>query len=327
MNSSSGGCDLLVAAPNPALDSYYVVPALAVGDVTRAEQVLHTAGGKGNNLARAAMMLGGRVLSVGILGGSTGARILAELEREGIEAVSVASDLETRQCITLVRSGGGENTVVLEMGSPVSTVIQQQFEHAVLEHAWRAQSVVFTGSLPPGVPGSMYADLITRVKREYPGLRLALDASGDSLRLGALAGPTVVKVNVEELLYAFAPEEEWSVTVGSRIAAMLRVQGVELLIVTDGPRGAFAFPRLGEPLPVETAVVRWVSAAGAGDSFLAALLLAFNKGETLQTALIQASAAAAANLQHVICGHIDVTEFTRYLKTTRIAPLSIEVAS
>jgi tagatose 6-phosphate kinase len=325
MTSPTGGYDVLVAAPNPALDSYYVVPALAVGSVSRAHEVLHTAGGKGNNLARAAVQLGGRVLSVGILGGDTGERIRRELAREGIDSVAVPGLAETRQCITVVRQGGGENTVVLEHGAPVRASDISAFANLVLHHAPSARSVVFNGSLPPGMAPEACAGLIASVRQAHSGLALALDTSGDALRLGALAGPSIVKVNVEELMQAFAPTETWSAGLAARIALDLRTRGVGLLVVTDGQHGAYAFPSGAEPLKVQTPVTRWISTAGAGDSFLAGLLLALGRGETLREALAQASAAAVASLQHVICGQIDRADFQAFRTATRIESLPVQV--
>ena len=61
--------DIAVVSPSLAVDSYYVVSQLRLGDVNRGEQTLHTAGGKGINMARAVPALGGRVLIVGAVGG------------------------------------------------------------------------------------------------------------------------------------------------------------------------------------------------------------------------------------------------------------------
>lgn len=327
MTTLAADCDLLVAAPNPALDSYYVVPELAAGAVQRATDVRHTAGGKGNNLARAAVCLGGRVLSVGILGGGTGDRILRELAREGIAAVAVPGQAETRQCITIVRQDGGENTVVLEAGTPLAVGEDEAFTGAVLRHAPQAACLVLNGSLPPGMPRDAFGTLIARLRWALPDLPLALDTSGEALRLGAWAGPTLVKVNAEELTQAFGLEESWSVAAGQRVAANLQARGVQLLIVTDGPRGACAFAAGGAIWQAQTPVTRWVSAAGAGDSFLAALLLAQGRGAPLHEALAEASAAAAASLQHIVCGQIDLADYRVFLQSTRVEPLTQQVIS
>ena len=52
--NESGEYDIVIGSPSLAVDSYYVVSHLKLGDVNRAEQTLHTAGGKGINMARAA---------------------------------------------------------------------------------------------------------------------------------------------------------------------------------------------------------------------------------------------------------------------------------
>ena len=325
MTTPAGRYDVLVAAPNPALDSYYVVPELAAGVVHRASDVLHTAGGKGNNLSRAAVHLGGRVLSVGILGGHSGARIQRELEREGISAIAVPGQADTRQCITVVRESGGENTVFLEQGAQVTPDEEQQFADTVIQYAPLAGSLVLNGSLPTGMRRDIFADVISLLRRNLPELLLALDTGGEALRLGALAGPNIIKINVEEFGQAFGHNVGWSVAVGLRVAAGLSERGSRLLIVTDGPRGAYAFSGSGDAWHVQTPVARWISTAGAGDSFLAGLLLAFGRGRPLEAALVEASAAAAASLQHVVCGQIELTDFRAFVQTTRLERLPAQV--
>src|SRR6266700_2238889 len=58
-------------------------------------------------------------------------------------------------------------------------------------------ATALTGNLPPGAPATIYATIITQLKRH--GKQVVLDTSGQALREGARAGPTVVKPNVDEM--------------------------------------------------------------------------------------------------------------------------------
>ncbi len=108
--------DMVVVAPNGAVDSYYVLPRLQHGAINRAERVVHTAGGKGHNLARAATLLGGRPLSVGIAGGETGKLMQVDLEREGIAHDLVWADSASRVTVSVVAALPPSTTVILDPG-------------------------------------------------------------------------------------------------------------------------------------------------------------------------------------------------------------------
>jgi 1-phosphofructokinase family hexose kinase len=307
--------DVVAVAPNTAIDSYYVLSKLELGEVNRATQVLHTAGGKGNNLARAVKMLGGQVLSLGIVGGSSGQFILDELAREGIAADMVPAALESRRTVTLPIAGSGETTVVIENGAPAGEEARTMLAAAVLEHAADTPVIVFTGSIPPDFPDDFFGGLISQLKA--CAVRTAVDCAGAPLALAIQAGPGIVKVNVLEFLATFGlPNWDWR-----RAAELSSSLHIDLLIVTDGANGAWVFSREAEPFRVATALDSWVNTTGAGDTFMAGLLLMLNQDKSLEQAVSFASAAAAASLQHVVSGFLDSQDVEKYLRRTRAEKL------
>jgi 1-phosphofructokinase len=56
--------------------------------------------------------------------------------------------------------------------------------------------LTISGSLPPGTPEGGYRDLVARARTA--GLRVAIDAEGEPLRLSLASSPEVVKVNASE---------------------------------------------------------------------------------------------------------------------------------
>lgn len=307
--------DIVVAAPNAAIDSYYVLPELALNQVNRAAQTLHTAGGKGNNMARAATMLGGRVLSLGIVGGSSGQFIVDELAREGIAAEVVWMPRETRRSATMPVPAAHQTTVVLEDGVPAGEEARETFTALVLRRAAQAPFVTLIGSLPPDFPPDYYAGLIAALKAR--GARVALDCSGATLKSAVSAAPSIVKINAAEFSAAFGVDAgSWDA------AAQMRADfGLDALIVTDGRRGAAVFAADRAPFAVSTAVESWLDATGAGDTFMAGLLLALNRGESIENAARYASAAAAASLQQVGAGFLDRRDVERFLTVTQVKAL------
>jgi 1-phosphofructokinase family hexose kinase len=309
--------DIVTISPSLAVDSYYVLSRLEIGEVNRAARTLHTAGGKGINLARAVVSLGGKVLVIGVVGGSTGQFVAQQLALEGIPHDLVWGELLTRQSCTLVVPEKSSTTVILESGSPLDESLIEGIRARARADAAQAGWLALTGSLPPNVPASFYADLIEEIK-STSSVWLAVDAAGESLRLAALAGPRVIKVNAAEFLQAFHvhPVQNWPQV--RNIYLELAPRGLELLVVTDGARGAYILSPDPLLLHVSTRLNRWLSTTGAGDTFLAGLLLALGKGEPLEAAACYASAAAAASIQHLGCGVLDLVDVERYRSNTRV---------
>ncbi|MCC6803324.1 MAG: hypothetical protein IT319_10590 [Anaerolineae bacterium] len=316
--------DIVIAAPNSALDSYYPMPALVVGEINRAVAGHHTAGGKGFNMARAAVSLGGRTMSIGIVAGSSGEFIVSELAREGIPAEVIWGERETRRTATMPVAELRQSTGILEPGVPSGARARDAFTEMVLRCADLAPFVTLTGSLPPDFPVDYYASLIAQLKTR--SAVVALDASGDVLRLAAQAGPSILKVNIEELDSAFGNGADGQTDIverGQRAFFALHPLGLEYLIVTDGSRGAYIFKHKHELLHVVTPLESWACPAGAGDSFMAGLLLALGRGDALEEAVAQASAAAAASIHHIVAGQIELALFKRLKLRTRVQRITV----
>ena len=312
--------DILAASPNAALDSYYILSELCVGSVNRAEKTLHTAGGKGNNLARAVSALGGRVMSLGIVGGHAGQFIVDELKRERIPNDMIRAKNETRRSSTLILSGKMQTTVVLDSGSGVETEAGELLAQKIQAYGPQAHYLVLTGSLPPSLPSHYYADIVRRVKNQ-PGLDICLDCSGDALRLAVAEGVQVIKVNSKEFQASFTGGEDWNLPGAMQTFACLEKKGLELLVITDGLQGAYVFSSGMAPFRVVTKVESWVSTAGAGDTFMAGMLLGLRGGLSLEAATCYASAAACAKLQQVVCGNLNLEDVDHFLASTRLEKL------
>ena len=101
----------------------------------------------------------------------------------------------------------------------------------------------------------------------------------------------------------------------------LHQKGLDLLIITDGPRGAYVFAPEIAPFRVLTPVETWISTAGAGDTYMAALLLALGRGDAVEQAARFASAAAVASIQQVVCGALNLDDVYTYLERTTTEPI------
>ena len=280
---------LLTVTLNPALDKVQVVPDFHAGAVYKASETHTSAAGKGINVARVAHTLGGSVTALGFLGGAAGGYAAECLRREGIAHRIVPISGETRTSVIVSDPVNRRDTVLNEAGPHISPEELNDFRSLLRELLPTAKTVSYSGSLPPGVPSSFYAEAI-ELAREL-GVKTALDTSGIALVQGAAARPFLLKPNWQELV-ALGDESEggWA-----GAAAALRGRfGCEVAIVTDGERGAVLACADGL-WECAAPTVEVVSAVGSGDSFLAGFLWAWDDGRGPEEALRWATAAGAAN--------------------------------
>jgi 1-phosphofructokinase len=125
------------------------------------------------------------------------------------------------------------------------------------------------------------------------GLKVALDTSGEALRVGLEASPWMIKPNTEELADALdAPII--SIDAQAQAAAELRQRGIEHVVISQGSEGVhwFSADVALQALPPKVTVA---STVGAGDSLLAGmvhgLLCAHKPEQTLRTATAIAAMA------------------------------------
>jgi 1-phosphofructokinase family hexose kinase len=254
------------------------------------------AGGKGINVARVYETLGGDAVCTGFLGGAQGAIVAGALAAENISNQFVPCSGETRLCIAVIDPATGTQTEINEPGPEITM-------RAVSELLRRVQSllsqqdiefVVLCGSLPPGAPDNLYAELIG-VAHRY-GVRTVLDSSGAALREGVAAKPWMVKPNRAEL-ESIVGEPPGDLRSCRTHAEDLNKSGIEVVAVTLGKEGALVVNSQG-CIAASPPEVEFASAVASGDSFLAAFLWAWGCGpspEDAQYALKLACAAGAAN--------------------------------
>ncbi len=302
---------LLTVTLNPALDRVHVVPGFAAGAVYKAQETHTSAGGKGVNVARVTHTLGGPVAALSLLGGVAGEYALQSLHREGITQRVVPIGGETRTSVIVADPVNRRDTVLNEAGPEIRPEELNALWVCLRELLPAAQTVSYSGSLPPGIPDSFYAEAIA-LAREM-GVKAALDTSGDALVQGAAARPFVLKPNRQELT-ALGDEggDGWA---GTAVALCGR-SGCEVALVTDGARGAVLACGDGvwECAPP---VVDVVSAVGSGDSFLAGFLWAWDNGQGPEEALRLGTAAGAANARHYGSGFCTRDEIETLAALTR----------
>ena len=236
---------------NPTLDKTLSVPVLRPGEVHRARFLRQDIGGKGINVSRALAALGIASIPIGFLGGATGKAMRDGLAADGFDARFVEVPGETRQNLTLLDESTGVYTKINEPGPTVGAGQLAALHGLVAGLAAPGDLWAFCGSLPPGAPADLYAELIAAVQAR--GARAILDTSGEALAAGLPARPFGLKPNSEEAAEALGRPVT---TDAQHVTAAVR------LAVLGGDAGV---PDARRPRPaagVRRSVVRGRTAAG-----------------------------------------------------------------
>lgn len=303
--------EILTLTLNPAVDVATAVERVVDTHKLRCEAASRYPGGGGINAARVIQRLDGAhadCLALYLAGGVAGDLLEQMLAAEGVTSRRLHIAGETRENFAVKeRSTGREFRFVLP-GPAVSAV-----EWASAQHFFEAlmpapRYLVLSGSLPPGLPPQAYAELARRANAR--GTRVVLDTSGTPLALALEAGVYLVKPSLGELAgIAGRPlaDEAAQVAAARQIVADRRA---EIVALTLGERGALLVSS-DETIRVEALPVSVSSAIGAGDSFLAGLIVVLRRGEDLASAARLAQAAASATLLTTGTALCDAAEVRR----------------
>jgi fructose-1-phosphate kinase PfkB-like protein len=176
---------ITVFLPAPALDVVHLVGEVVPGRIHRPRRVIRSAGGKGINLARAAITFGAETVVVAPLGGHFGALVAELAAGEGIRMAITPSATETRTCLTVADEAGA----LTEFYEP-SAVTGAELRLAAGRLAETPDDgwTVVSGSFPPGADLDHLAEVLSGRKR------VALDCHGAALEslIGDVA-PALVK--------------------------------------------------------------------------------------------------------------------------------------
>jgi 1-phosphofructokinase family hexose kinase len=286
-----------VVQANPAMDRIEVLPTLEPNAVNRAARTHALPGGKGLNVARGIRQLGGEVSAYGPLGGWVGGYIREACGDLGIDDRHTAIAGTTRICTIVVETDTGRSTVLNELGPEVAPGEISAMVRELVPRCSRGDLVALTGSLPPGVADTCYAEIVDAV--QATGARAILDSAGEPLRLAMSRGPWMIKPNQAEF------REALGMPAGSGDGELLDAMcarlgsGTEIVVVTQGARG----------LVVVTPQVRWrvrvpsirtVNPTGSGDFFLAGFATGLERGRDLAGSVRFGAACAVANAMSVI---------------------------
>ncbi len=300
---------ILTVTPNPALDSTITLDELDLGESHRVSPAVTRAGGKGINVARVLVQRGFDTLAIAPVGEND----LAEFERDlgPVPAVLLPVPGPARRSTAIVERAAGRTTVLNEAGREVPGRAWTQVQDAVRSRLAGASCLVVSGSIPPGAPDSLVADLVA-LARDV-GVPAIADASGAHLLSAASAGATLLKPNRRELSEATGEHDPLA---GARA---LQDAGAGLILVSLGEDGMMAVPREGTIWLATLDAVLPGNPTGAGDAAVAGAASLIGQGVTdIRAILSRATAWGAAAVLEPQAGsiHPDCDSLERRLTLT-----------
>lgn len=276
---------------NPSIDVSSEADLVRAIHKTRTYNEVYSPGGGGVNVARVLTELGADAEVLCPAGGVTGALLDELLGKAGVRRRLVQIAGTTRICLNVFERKTGQEYRFISNGPKLSAA-----EIAACLEAVRASDCdyfIASGSVPLGAP----PDILARIAEiaTGKGAKFVLDSSGIGLRDTLERTPVfLVKPSHGEMedLVGRRLDEQSLVEAAADLVAGGRAERVA---ITLGAAGA-VFVTQRSKLRLWAPKVEARSAVGAGDSFLAAMLLAITEGRDDADALAYAVAAGAAAL-------------------------------
>lgn len=281
---------ILTVTLNAAIDKRYVVEGVEIGEVNRVKACAYTPGGKGLNVSKPAAIDGAEVVATGFVGGHAGNYIEDSLNPFHIKSAFYHLDAESRSCINIWDEVNHVQTEFLEPGFTVTEKDFEGFVEKFKDLVQGAEVVAMSGSVPKGLDGTAYQRLIRIVKDA--GKKVILDTSGELLRMGIQACPTMIKPNIDEIrmLTGKKCDNEMDIL---EAAKEIYKNGVEIVAVSLGADGSFVVCEEGI-FQAKVPRIDAVNTVGCGDSMIAGFALGLNEKMSMSGILRKASAISAA---------------------------------
>lgn len=274
-------------------------------------------GGGGINVARAIKKLGGEAIALFPSGGYTGKHFNHLLAQEGITSVIIETANETRENIIVVDESSNNQ---YRFGMPGTTLSASEWKKCLvaLEEMSDVGFIIASGSLPPGVPHDIYAQLAKIAKNK--AAKFIVDTSGKALKEALEEGVYLLKPNLGELSF-LANKESLQDDEVKQIALEFIAKGnCEVMVVSMGAEGAMLVTKEFTEI-IKPPAVKRKSTVGAGDCMVAGIVYYLSLGKTIKEATrygVACGTAATMNSGTELCKKEDVANIYASINSNKL---------
>jgi len=273
---------------SPSLNRTVEVEEIIYDDANEVIEEKNAVGGKGIDISRVVKELGGQSVALGYVGGYNGLEVEGRLINEGIVCDFTRINDEIRSNIIIYQRKKNLQTLLSTYGPEI-----KPFEISALHNKVREvpneSFVVLCGSMPKGMSNNFFAQLITTLKEK--NVKVVLDSDDEALARGLNAGPFLIKPNIHEFGRLINKNINDMNDILEEAKPYLNM--VDYIVVSAGARGVVGVSRAGN-YHVVPPKVKVRSSLGAGDSLVAGIVFALNKGDSFEESLALGVACGTA---------------------------------
>ena len=279
---------------NPAMDLSVSTARVTSTEKLRCSLPRHDPGGGGINVARVVDTLGGDAVAIYPAGGPFGDLLTRALDQLGLAHRPVPIVGDTRESFTVDEFETGLQYRFVLPGPSLSADELTRCLDALASLDPAPRYLVLSGSFPPGVALTFYDDLLRLTRRI--GASLVVDLSGEPLAYAARRGGAyLLKPSLNELSTLVGRPIASEVEQEQALRGLMANGCAQIIVLSLGAEGALV--AYGEQLHrLRSPQVPVVSAVGAGDSMLGAIVLALAEGRGIDEAARFGIAAGSATV-------------------------------
>lgn len=303
---------------NTTFDQTLFIPRLEMNHTTRAREVVYSMGGKPTDCSWILGQWGIPSMALGCAAGMNGRKIEQMLQTQGVQPDFVQAEGESRlNTVVVVEDGSGQFTITtntLTVNESHIEEIRQKYS-AALD---KASVVVMGGTLPKGIPSSVYAELIHLARQR--NIPVIFDADEPNLSAGLQGRPTYIKPNRDELEALVGHPLESMEAIYNAGKEIIAQYGASPIISLGHEGGLAVLPdRAYRIMPLEVPVV---SASGAGDGILAGLTASIYQGLPIEEGIRLGFAFASAIVMQAGTAAYQKADVERLLPQVILAPFN-----
>ena len=271
-------------------------------------------GGGGINVARAIKKLGGEATAIFPSGGYTGKHFNHLLQVENIHAVIIEAQNETRENIIVLDEA---QNAQYRFGMPGTNLLDAEWQQCLkaVEDIKEVSFIVASGSLPPGVPLNIFAQLAKIAKNKNS--KFIVDTSGEALREAVNEGVYLLKPNLGELCFLSGKTHLQNHEIEKAAREIIAGGKCEVVVISMGEEGALLVTNDAAKIIKPPSVIK-KSTVGAGDSMVAGIVYYLSKQKSITDAVMYGVAcgtAATMNTGTELCKLKDVEEIYKIINT------------
>ncbi len=302
---------------NPAIDQMVRLEEFVPGDANRILASRSDPGGKGINVSRALLELGCESVAMGFAAGVRGRFVEQTLKEHGIYTDFTHIPGQSRTNISILDQKHNVTTTLNEPGPLTEPHHMKTLMRHLKKHLSAGDWLVIGGSVPPGLPPTVYGDVV-RMANEA-GVKCVLDTEGPPFGHGVSAKPYLVKPNrseVTRILGHMPKSKDPMLDAADHIHRL----GVEIVVLSQGERGAVMVTSHGAWRAYPPALAA-NSTIGTGDAMVAGMVAVMSRGGSPEEALRLGSAAGAAAALTVGTQPCRQADVVRLLPRVQVHPI------